>query len=95
MDDKSKNIPLIIMLSAGILSCIMCIIRKQSLLSTLIVVLFVILTFYIIGLIVKRIIVKINREAQEAAMERERALQEAKELEEQQAQDAEAQEEQE
>ena len=92
MDDKSKNIPLIIMLSAGILSCIMCIIRKQSLLSTLIVVLFVILTFYIIGLIVKRIIVKINREAQEAAMERERALQEAKELEEQQA--AEAQEEQ-
>lgn len=93
MDDKSKNIPLIIMLSAGILACIMCIIRKQSLLSTLIVVLLVVLVFYIIGLIAKKIIVKINRDAHEAAMERERELQAAKELEEQQA--AESQEEQE
>lgn len=82
MDDRSKNIPLVIMLAAGMIACIMCIIRKQSLLSTLLVVLLVIITFYIIGLIVKKILIKINNDAHEAALARERELQAAKELEE-------------
>lgn len=65
--DEGRNIPLIIMLSAGSIISIACIIYKFDLLDTLILVLSTLIVFYILGLIVKKIIVNINRDAEERA----------------------------
>lgn len=64
---EGRNIPLIIMLLAGSAVSIACIIYRFSLLDTLIFVFLTLLAFYLIGLILKRIIVKINREAEKRA----------------------------
>lgn len=72
---EGRNIPLIVMLLAGSAVSIACIIYRFSLLNTLIFVFLTLLTFYLIGLILKRIIVKINRDAEKRAalLARERA----------------------
>ena len=65
--EEGRNIPLIIMLSAGTVISIACIVYKFSLLHTLGFVLATLIVFYIIGLIIKRIIVSINKDAEERA----------------------------
>jgi len=65
--EEGRNIPLVIMLSAGSIISIACIVYKFDLLYTLILVLSSLIAFYIIGLIVKKIIVSINRDAEERA----------------------------
>lgn len=64
---EGKNIPLIIMLSAGSIISIACIIYDFSLLETLIIVLATLVVFYLLGLIVKKIILSINKNAEERA----------------------------
>ncbi len=65
--EEGKNIPLIIMLSAGSIISIACIVYKFTLLHTLILVLATLIVFYIIGLIIKKIIVSINHDAEKRA----------------------------
>jgi len=79
---EGKNIPPIITLSAAILACVICILRDASLYTTLKIVLLVMIIFYIIGRIAQKILVKIDKDAEEAALERQRIEQElaAKEL---------------
>lgn len=64
---EERNIPLIIMLLAGSAVCIACIVYHFPLLHTLIAVFLTLVAFYLIGLILRKIIVKINREAEERA----------------------------
>ena len=80
--EEGRNIPLIIMLSAGSIISIACIIYKFTLLQTLLLVLATLLVFYILGLIVKRIILTINRDAEERAklLEKEEAEAQQKEM---------------
>ena len=65
--EEGRNIPLIIMLSAGSIISIACIVYKFTLLHTLLLVLATLIVFYIIGLIVKKIIISINHDAEERA----------------------------
>ena len=65
--EEGRNIPLIIMLSAGSIISIACIVYKFSLLHTLLLVLITLVVFYIIGLIIKKLIVSINRDAEQRA----------------------------
>ena len=58
---------MIIMLSAGSIISIACIIYKFSLMETLLLVLGTLIVFYILGLIVKKIILSINHDAEERA----------------------------
>ena len=60
---KYKNIPAIIMLSAGAIASFICIFNKFSLLNMLKVILVVLLVFYILGLIVNKVLSKINNES--------------------------------
>ena len=64
---EGRNIPLIIMLLAGSAVSIACIIYRFSLLQTLTFVFLTLLAFYLIGLIVKKIVVKINHDAETRA----------------------------
>ena len=79
---EGKNIPPIITLSAAMISCVICIWRGASLYTTLKLVLLTMVVFYIIGRIAQKILVKIDKDAEEAALERQRLEQElaAKEL---------------
>lgn len=65
--EEGRNIPLVVMLSAGSIISIACILYKFSLLDTLVLVLATLVIFYLIGLIMKRIILSINHEAEERA----------------------------
>lgn len=65
--EEGRNIPLIIMLSAGSIISVACIFYKFTFMHTLILVLATLVVFYLIGLIVKKIILKINRDAEERA----------------------------
>ena len=79
---EGKNIPPIITLSAAMISCVICIVRGATLYTTLKIVLLVMVVFYIIGRIAQKILVKIDKDAEEAALVRQRIEQElaAKEL---------------
>ena len=65
--EEGRNIPLIIMLSAGSIISIACIVYKFTLLHTLLLVLITLVVFYIIGLIIKKLFVSINRDAEQRA----------------------------
>jgi len=65
--EEGRNIPLIIMLSAGSIISIACMVYKFSLFHTLLFVLVTLIVFYIIGLIIKKLIVSINRDAEQRA----------------------------
>jgi uncharacterized protein (UPF0333 family) len=67
MGMEGRNIPLIIMLSAGSVVSVACIVYDFSLLDTLIIVLATLIGFYFIGQIVKKIILAINKNAEERA----------------------------
>ncbi len=73
---EGKNIPPFITLSAAMISCVICILRGASLYTTLKIVLLVMVIFYIIGRIAQKILVKIDQDAEEAALERQRLEQE-------------------
>ena len=79
--EEGKNIPLIVMLSAGSVISVACIIYKFSMLHTLLLVLGTLIVFYIIGLIIKKIILKINHDAEERAVLLAQAESEAKQKE--------------
>lgn len=64
---EGRNIPLIIMLSAGSIISIACIVYDFSLLHTLLLVLGTLIVFYLVGLVVKKIILSINRDAEARA----------------------------
>lgn len=83
--EEGRNIPLITMLSAGSVICIACIVFKLSLLQTLTYVLLTLVGFYFIGLIIRKIIISINRDAEERArlLEQEKAEAKMKEKAEQ------------
>ena len=65
--EEGRNIPLIIMLSAGSIISIACIVYGFTMTTTLLLVLGTLIVFYIIGLIVKKIILAINRDAEQRA----------------------------
>ncbi len=65
--EEGRNIPLIIMLSAGSVISIACIVYQFDLLTTLLLVLGTLIGFYIIGLIVKKIVLTINKDAENRA----------------------------
>ena len=65
---EGKNIPLVVMLFAGSIVSIACIVYKFSLTQTLIFVLATLVVFYLIGLIIKKIILKINHDAEQRAV---------------------------
>ena len=65
--EEGRNIPLIIMLSAGSIISIACIVYGFSMMNTLLLVLGTLVVFYLIGLIIRKIILKINRDAEERA----------------------------
>lgn len=65
--EEGRNIPLIVMLSAGSIISIACIIYKFTMIETLLFVLGTLVVFYVIGLIIKKIILSINRDAEERA----------------------------
>lgn len=73
---EGKNIPPLITLSAAMVACIICILRHAPLYNTLRIVLVVMIIFFIIGCIVRRIVVKINADAEEMALQRQREEQE-------------------
>ena len=73
---EGKNIPPIITLSAAMIACVICIARGATLYTTLKIVLLVMVIFYIIGRIAQMILVKIDKDAEEAALERQRSEQE-------------------
>lgn len=52
---RTKYIPLIIMLIAALAACIVTYINQYSVTESLIIVLIVFITFYIIGIIIKKI----------------------------------------
>lgn len=74
---EGKNIPPLITLSAAMIACVICILRRAPLYNTLLIVLIVLIVFYIIGRIVQKVVVKINTDAEEAALQRQREEQEA------------------
>ena len=80
--EEGRNIPLIIMLSAGSIISVACIFYKFSLTHTLLLVLATLIVFYLIGLIVKKIILTINHDAEERAalLAQEEAEEKQKEL---------------
>lgn len=65
--EEGRNIPLVIMLSAGSIISIACIVYDFSLLHTLMLVLGTLVVFYLIGLIVKKLILAINHDAEQRA----------------------------
>ena len=81
---EGKNIPPIITLSAAMIAFVICVMRGASLYTLLKILLVVTVIFYIIGRIVQKILVKINKDAEEAALQRQKEEQEraAKELQE-------------
>ena len=66
--EEGRNIPLIVMLFAGFIVSIACIVYNFSLLQTLIFVLVTLIVFYIIGMVIKKVILTINHEAEQRAI---------------------------
>lgn len=86
---KNKNIPALITLCAGTIASITCIVNNYPLLDTLWIVLLILFVFYVIGLIVGKVINKINKAANDSYVkaEQERMKAEKLELEELQSQE--------
>lgn len=65
--EEGRNIPLIIMLAAGSVISIACIIYKFSLMNTLLLVFGTLILFFFLGLIIKKLFNSINRDAERRA----------------------------
>ena len=79
---KNKNIPAVVTLCAGAIASITCIVNRYNLVSTLFIVLCVLIVFYIVGIIVGKIIIKINKAANDTYIEQERKKMKAAKVEE-------------
>ena len=79
--EEGRDIPLIIMLSAGAVICIACIVYGFSMTNTLLWVLGTLVVFYVIGLIIRKIIIRINRDAEQRAALLEQEENEARQKE--------------
>ena len=71
MKERFKYIPSIVMLLAGFIACITTIVNKYDIIETLIIILVVLVSFYIVGLIIrvlfnKFIIVEVIEEIKES-----------------------------
>ena len=55
---KEKFIPLVTMLSAGLVTCLICIFKPMDTIPSLIALLITLIVFYILGSIAKKIIKK-------------------------------------
>ncbi len=64
---EGKNLPLFTMLLSGLIICITCIRLKFLFVPTLLIVLGTMIVFYFLGAMLKKIIKKINRDAEEKA----------------------------
>ncbi|MDE6209684.1 MAG: hypothetical protein K2M73_08465 [Lachnospiraceae bacterium] len=53
MKERFKYIPSIVMLLAGFIACITTIVNKYDIIETLIIILVVLVSFYIVGLIIR------------------------------------------
>jgi flagellar biosynthesis/type III secretory pathway M-ring protein FliF/YscJ len=69
---KNKNIPALITLCAGAIASVTCIMNNYPLFDTLWIVFLILLVFYVIGLIVGKVIDKINQNANDAYILKER-----------------------
>ena len=78
---QNRYIPAFTMLSAGAVVSIFCIVKKMDVLYSLKLLLAMLIVFYLIGLVAKRVLGKIQEEAEFQYMERmreeERLLREA------------------
>ena len=69
---RNRYIPAFTMLSAGAIVSIFCIVKKMDVLYSLKLLLAMLIIFYLIGLVAKRVIGKIQEEAEFQYMERMR-----------------------
>ena len=70
---KRKYLPLILMLTAGVITCIITCIREYSILAKLTCLLIVLIVFYIIGLSVKNMLDMFERKNEKAEEEKKTA----------------------
>lgn len=75
---KNRYIPAFIMLVAGLVCCVLCVVQRWPVLNSLITLVIVLLLFYIIGQIVAQIVGKVQAEHL-AMIEAEKKCQEAEE----------------
>ena len=75
---KNRYIPAFIMLAAGLVCCVLCVVQRWPVLNSLITLVIVLLLFYIIGQIAAQIVGKVQAEHL-AMIEAEKKLQEAEE----------------
>ena len=76
---KNRYIPAFIMLAAGLVCCVLCVVQRWPVLNSLITLVIVLLLFYIIGQIAAQIVGKVQAEHL-AMIEAEKKRQEAEEL---------------
>ena len=91
---KNRYIPAFIMLAAGLVCCVLCVVQRWPVLNSLITLVIVLLLFYIIGQIAAQIVGKVQAEHLamiEAAEEQARLLKEQQEAEEREKEEAEKQ----
>ena len=97
---KNRYIPAFIMLAAGLVCCVLCVVQRWPVLNSLITLVIVLLLFYIIGQIGEQIVGKVQAEhlamieaekKRQEAEEQARLLKEQQEAEEREKEEAEKQ----
>ena len=97
---KNRYIPAFIMLAAGLVCCVLCVVQRWPVLNSLITLVIVLLLFYIIGQIAAQIVGKVQAEhlamieaekKRQEAEEQARLLKEQQEAEEREKEEAEKQ----
>lgn len=87
MKERFKYIPSIVMLLAGFIACITTIVNKYDIIETLIIILVVLVSFYIVGLIIRALfnkfiiveVIEVIKESEEAVEGEEDETSEASE----------------
>jgi len=79
---KTKPIPAIVMMTAGLITCFLCIRNQVSTSDFLKRLLLVLILFYILGIILKGVLdFSFNRKEEKNIMEKEESIKKSKELE--------------
>lgn len=78
---RTKFIPIIIMLAAGFVSCIITILNKYEVSDSLLIILLTLVGFYVIGYIARKILEKVLKPKEEATEEVDENLDQEKENE--------------
>ena len=71
-----KNMPLLLMLTAGACTCIVTLVRSYSVLAGLVALFAVMLLFYCLGSVIRLLLDRFDRQNEEKAKQEEKALQE-------------------